>query len=135
LTLHELIKDFNAKTASIGWAVRIEDVIHKDEGCVILKCTGTACIRCKTEEDIQSCQVITYMFSECVKDGIKVYCILLDLFTKCGPDAVNHLLKRLGHIDRSIDLNGRRTSTGKYDLSVRPDNPTKGLVSWFIKKL
>lgn len=135
MTLDEFIGAFNSYAASIKAPYRIEEVIRRNDERAILKCTGTACILCKTEADVRSCQVVSYMFSKCAKDGLAVFCILLDIFTKCGPNVRNLWLERLGHFDRSIDLIGRRTSTGKYELSVRPDNPTKGLISWFIKKL
>lgn len=134
MTVTELTKAFDTYAESIKAPYRIERILKKGEGGTSIKCTGGACIFCKAEEEVHSCQVISLMTKSHAFDGLAVYSILLHLFTQCGQIGLNKWLDRLGHYDHSIDLNGRRTMADNYELSVRPNNPVSGTISWFIQK-
>lgn len=131
----EFMEKFNARCAEIGADIRLAPMPEYEpkDGDRLTPLRITERVSCVYGEG--HAQIIAEARAPAaIADGLTAFCAAIDALLPVSTEVRNGYLRRLNLFNGRLSPSGAQTTARGYTLSVRPNNPSPGLVSYIIQK-
>ena len=131
----EFMEKFNARCAEIGAELRLSPMpdYEAKKGDRLTPLRLTPRVSCVYGEG--HAQIIAEARAPvAIADGLTAFCAAIDVLLPVSTEVRNGYLRRLNLFNGRLAPSGAQTTARGYTLSVRPNNPSPGLVSYIIQK-
>ena len=129
----EFMEKFNARCAEIGAKLRLSPMpdyeAKKGDRLTPLRLTPrVSCVYGAGYAQI----IAEGRAPAAVAEGLTAFCMALDTLMGVAEEVRNGYLRRLNLFNGRLAPSGAQTNARGFTLSVRPNNPSPGLVSYII---